>query len=737
MNTAFSFFQLRKSLGRALSVRRVMVAILLAAGFVAGGYTYAILSNLSPEKDTIATLNILFIVDLTILAGLGTLVGQHIWRLFRQHRQGFAGSSLHIQTAGLVGALVMVPTLLVTIFSLLFFHYGLQTWFSDQVKTAIAESRIVADSYLREHQQVIRADILAMANDLDRQAGLLLSEGDEFSRFVNTQASLRNLTEALVFTEAERKILGQSEMTFSLTANDVPQEAIDRAQGGEVVLFTGEAGGDDRIQALVKLRSLPDAYLFVGRLIDANVLGRVLVTQEAAEKYDQLEQFADQIKRTLMALFAVVALLLLLIALWFGLTLSERLISPIEGLIAVAGRVREGDLTARLPETGYADEFVSLAKAFNRMTDQIAAQRNTLIAANREMDARRRLIEAILSGVSSGVLGLSEDGAITHCNVAAAEIIGRAEKTIVGQNMAKFFPDYALETITTQKTEMVMLRADGRQRAVLMQGTLMSEGDAGHSIIVTFDDITDLKTAQRATAWGEVARRIAHEIRNPLTPIQLSAERLNRKYADLIPEDGRAIFRDCIHTIIKHVEDIGQMVTEFAQFARMAQPRKDVVDAQNLLNGIVTLQGQAFPDVDIQTHTPPNAIMPKLHADAGQMRQALTNIIKNAMEALKDQNKPKIAIHLANHQDKLVIVINDNGPGFPQNVAIESLLEPYVTHKTRGTGLGLAIVKKIIEDHGGTLILGPHSVQKAVQGKSVLPGAHVTLIMPTYKEADA
>jgi two-component system, NtrC family, nitrogen regulation sensor histidine kinase NtrY len=713
------------SLLRLLSVRRVLAGILLAAGVIAGGYTYVILSNLSPETDTIATLNILFIIDLTILAGLGALVGQHIWRLFRQRRHGLAGSSLHIQTAGLVAALVMVPTLLVTIFSLLFFHYGLQTWFSDQVKTAIEESRVVADSYLREHQQVIRADILAMANDLDRESGLLLSGDNAFSAFVNTQARLRNLTEAMVFTAQDRKIIGQSDMTFSLTATDVAQEAITRAEAGDVVLLTGEGGSDDRIQALVKLRSLPDVYLFVGRLIDANVLGRVLVTQEAADRYAQLEQFTDQIKRTLMALFAVVALLLLLIALWFGLTLSERLISPIEGLIAIAGRVRDGDLTARLP-----DEFISLAKAFNRMTDQIAAQQTTLMTANREMDARRRLIEAILTGVSSGVIGLDTQGNITHCNTAGADILGLPASVLVGQTFTKFFPEAALDTLLTKKAEVPITRADGRQRAISMQATMMSEGDAGHTIIVTFDDITDLKTAQRATAWGEVARRIAHEIRNPLTPIQLSAERLNRRYADLIPEDGRKVFQDCIQTISKHVDDIGQMVTEFAQFARMPQAQKDSVDVQNLLSGIVTLQREAYPNIDIQIRTPKSLPILKMHADAGQIRQAMTNVIKNAIEAMQGVNTAQLAIHLATHDGKIALIFNDNGPGFPPDVALETLLEPYITHKNRGTGLGLAIVRKIVEDHGGTLLLGTNATQNAVQGRKTLSGALVTLIFP-------
>ncbi len=728
MNPSFKFLKM-------LSVRRVLAGILLAAGVIAGGYTYAILSNLSPDKGTIATLNMLFIVDLTILAGLGIMVGQHIWRLFRQRRHGLAGSSLHIQTAGLVAALVMVPTLLVTIFSLLFFHYGLQTWFSDQVKTAIEESRVVADSYLREHQQVIRADILAMANDLDRESGLLLTEGDAFSKFVSTQARLRNLTEAVVFTSQDRKILGQSDMMFSLTADDVPQDAINRAENGDVVLFTGEGGNDDRIQALVKLRTLPDVYLFVGRLIDANVLGRVLVTQEAAERYEQLEQFTDQIKRTLMALFAVVALLLLLMAMWFGLTLSERLISPIESLIAIAGRVREGDLTARLPESGYADEFISLAKAFNRMTDQISAQQSTLITANREMDARRRLIEAILTGVSSGVIGLDEKGQITHCNTAGADIIGLPENEIISKPLSRFFPDIAMETLMLQKTEVAMARADGRQRSIAMQATMMSEGDAGHTTIVTFDDITDLKTAQRATAWGEVARRIAHEIRNPLTPIQLSAERLNRRYADMIPEEGRKVFQDCIQTISKHVDDIGQMVTEFAQFARMPQANKETLDAQNLLGGIVALQREAYPNVDIQIRTPKSSSILKLHADAGQMRQAMTNIIKNALEAMQGRDDQKLTIDIVNQDGKVALVFNDNGPGFPPDVALETLLEPYITHKSKGTGLGLAIVRKIVEDHGGTLILGPNPVQKTVQGKKTLPGALVTLLFPVVAEA--
>lgn len=722
---------------RRWSIRRVIAILLLAAGFIAGIATYVSLSTITPGAGSTDRLNNLFFIDLTILVALAGLVGHYIFRLYHSRRQGVAGATLHVQLAGLLGVLALVPTLLVTIFSLLFFHYGLQTWFSDEVKTAIEESRAVAESYLREHQQVIRADIVAMATDLDRDAGFLVSDRRDLVRFVNTQANFRNFSEAVVFTEGG-DVLAESDLTFSLSLQDIPKYAMERARNGEVSVLTGDIDGDDenndRVRALIKLNAYPNAYLFVGRLVDPTVLGRVASTREAAAKYDQLEQFTSQIKRSLTGLFAVVALVLLMVALWFGLAISERLISPIEALIGAAERVREGDLTARLPETGYGEEFISLARSFNRMTTQLSTQREKLISANREMDNRRRVTEAILSGVSSGVLSLDHDGVIRTANGAAQAILGRPQASLEGKAIHTVLPGFDAVSARAHPLELTLHLQDNRQRAILLKATEVLEGDEAMSLIVTLDDITALKNAQRASAWGDVARRIAHEIRNPLTPIQLSAERLNRRYAEAIPEEGREVFRDCIQTIIRHVQDIGQMVSEFSQFARMPQPKMKSLEISRLLHEIVTFQRQAYPHIAM-TLDMPKSLPVRVEGDDTQLRQAITNILKNAQEAFGDKSSESAAINVVLQvtDERVAITVSDSGPGFPQHVALDQLTEPYVTHKAKGTGLGLAIVKKIMEDHGGELILGNADTILRKKGK-ILTGACVTLILPSTQE---
>jgi two-component system nitrogen regulation sensor histidine kinase NtrY len=721
---------------RNWSIRRVLAVLLIVAGAIAGGLTYGTLSTISPGVDAFEQLNRLFFVDLAILLALAALVGTHIFRLMQQRRQGLAGASLHVQLAAILGVLTLVPTILVTIFSLLFFHYGLQTWFSDQVKTAIVESRLVAESYLSEHQQAIRADILAMANDLDREAPSLIGAPKEMTRFINTQTVIRNLSEALVFT-GQKDIVAQSLLTFSLAVHDVPKYALDRARSGEVVVYSDddeEDDDDDQVRAIIKLNAYPDTYLVVGRAVDSNVLGRVASTKEAAAKYDQLEQFTSQIKRSLTGLFATVAVVLLLIALWFGLILSQRLIAPIEALISAAERVRAGDLAARLPESGYPEEFLSLARSFNRMTSQLATQRDNLIAANLEMDERRRLTEAILAGVSSGVLSLDSKGQILHSNSAAQNILGQNGDALYGQPIDAILPEFDADKARAGQIEITLKLADLRQRAITLRATDVDRkaGDNELALIVTFDDITALKTAQRASAWGDVARRIAHEIKNPLTPIQLSAERLERRYADVVPEEGRTVFRDCVQTIIRHVQDIGAMVAEFSQFGRMPQPVFQPVDLTKLVSDLVTFQKQAYPKMGMSVSKPAKPIAP-ISADDGQLRQAVTNILKNALESIGDASAAaEVKVEIVTSGAMAAVVISDNGPGFPPNVSLEQLTEPYVTHKSKGTGLGLAIVKKIMEDHGGELILGASPWLKKLKAKP-LSGAVVTLLLPLKK----
>jgi len=724
-----------------------LALFLIISGFISGIATYAALTATPPFGDDPNTVIWLLNIDLVILMLLVTLIARRIVGLWSGRRRGIAGSKLHVKLVFIFSLLAATPAIIMTVFSAFFLHFAIQSWFSEQVSTAVNKSQAVAIAYLEEHQQVIKADTLAMANDLDRQAGFLTLNPEAFDKIMQTQSLLRNLSEAVVFDKSGR-ILASSGFTFTLAFEALPSYAILRAGEGDVVVMTGES--DDRVRALVKLDSLQDAYLYVGRMVDPVVLSNLKDTRKAVAAYQQLEGHRSDLLLIFTMIFIVVALLLLLAAVWFGLIFSRQLIVPISALISAADRVRSGDLKARVPAFKRQDEFDVLALAFNRMTSQIEEQRDELVMANRQLDQRRRFTETVLAGVSSGILGVNEQEKVTLANSSAAELFDTEANALVGKNVSEIIPELTVllkqahekpDKIT--QFEIPFMRADDSKRILLVRIAIELIGGEDKGAVLTFDDITELQSAQRKAAWADVARRIAHEIKNPLTPIQLSAERLRRKYLSQIKDDPET-FSKCTDTIIHHVGDIGRMVNEFSAFARMPEP---VMNTENLsvqLTDMLVLQQQAHPDItfDIKNIDPDQT---PLYAciDLRQIRQAVTNIVQNAIdsiesrlekagESLNDIQKGHIDILLAvrEKENEIVISIIDNGSGLPKGIDVAGLTEPYVTHKAKGTGLGLAIVKKIMEDHGGRIILGVPEWLKKMQDWRDLGGATVSLVLP-------
>ncbi|MCB9991473.1 MAG: HAMP domain-containing protein, partial [Rhodospirillales bacterium] len=405
---------------------------------ISGFSTYAALTATPPFGDDPDTVIWLLNLDLIILMLLTILVARRIVGLWSGRRRGIAGSRLHVRLVLIFSILAATPAIIMTVFSAFFLHFGIQSWFSDRVSTAVNNAQAVAEAYLEEHQQVIKADTLAMANDIDRQTLLLSANAEMFDRVLQTQSLLRNLSEAVVFDHSGR-VMASSGLTFTLAFEALPAYALSRAAEGEVVVMTG--GSDDRVRALVKLGGFTDTYLFVGRMVDPVVLGNLKDAREAVEAYAQLEGHRSDLLLTFTLIFFVVALLLLLAAVWFGLIFSRQLIVPISSLISAADRVRGGDLTARVPEFDRRDEFDVLARAFNRMTSQIEEQRDELVMANRQLDHRRRFTETVLAGVSSGILGVDEQGRITLANSSAAELFELEESDLVGKRVGQVIPD--------------------------------------------------------------------------------------------------------------------------------------------------------------------------------------------------------------------------------------------------------------------------------------------------------
>ncbi len=701
----------RAGLGRKL-------AFCLAAAAVASGVaTVATMTGVwSAGPADPRTVLVLLQLDVVLLLMLGVVVARRLVAVWAERRRGLAGSGLHVRLVMMFSLVTVTPAILVAVFSGVFLNLGIESWFDQRVRTALDRSQAVASAYLYEHRQNIRADAFAMANDLNRDAPALMRDARRFSQVLSAQAALRSLPEALVVDSAGR-VLARSELSLSLEFELVPAHAMELADKGEIAVLT--PGQEDRVRAVIKLDRFVDAYLLVGRFVDPRVLNHIESVEKATSEYKRLENSRKGIQITFVIIFAVVALLLLLAAVWTGLTLATQLARPISSLISAAERVRKGDLGVRVETPTSADELGTLSRAFNRMTGQLESQQRGLMDANRQLDERRRFMETVLTGVSAGVIGLDVNGRINLTNRSASELLATDLEQSIGKNLGEVVPEMA------QLMNDVMERPDRMQQAeikLVHQGQFhtllvrMAAERLGGDIIgyvVTFDDVTELLSAQRMAAWADVARRIAHEIKNPLTPIQLSAERLKRKYLKEIKTDPET-FSACTDTIVRQVEDMGRMVDEFSSFARMPQPTMKPENLVEICHQAVFLERNRHPQIDFTVELPGQAV--PLRCDGRQVAQALTNLLKNAAESIMDREAaggetlPRGHIWFVLNEEttddgaRIIIVIEDNGKGLPEEHR-DRLTEPYVTARTRGTGLGLAIVKKIMEDHNVDLVL--------------------------------
>jgi len=694
--------------GARLGIGRRLPVILWMGASLSGLVTYAAFTGWGPLGPDPTTIFVLLNIDLVLVLLLSAVVLRRLVQLWLERRRGSAGSRLHVRIVALFGFVSVAPAILIAVFSLVAFHLGLQAWFSERVRVALDASLKVAEAYLDEHRQLIRADALAMANDLNRTGPALLDNPALFNRFLATQAALRSLTEAMVFTR-DGRVLGRTGLTFSLLFGPPPFEAMEKADGGEAVILTSQS--DDRVRALVRLASFVDSYLFVGRFVDSRVLAHMERVQKATAEYRRLEGQRSRIQITFTLIFAVVSLLLLLVAVCMGLTFATRLVRPIGGLIAAAERVRSGDLEVRVDEAASDDEVSSLSRAFNRMTERIGNQQGELLEANRQIDARRRFTESVLLGVSAGVIGLDAQGRVEIANRSALELLGVGADALIAKPLAATVPEMepliarAMRRPERRVESEVTMHRGGRTLSLMVRIGAERLGGALEGFVVTFDDITALVTAQRKAAWADVARRIAHEIKNPLTPIQLSAERLQRKYRKEIKSDPET-FTTCTETIIRQVRDIGRLVDEFSAFARMPAPEFRDQNLVTLVTEVVAAQRIAHPGIDFVAELPDRVLV--VRCDAHQISQVLTNLLNNAVDAITERGKEaphgRITVALGDTAGRAEITVTDNGRGLP-DLPVERLLEPYVTTRTKGTGLGLAIVRKIVEDHGGSLSL--------------------------------
>ncbi len=712
--------------------------------------TFAALSiKSSPMGVTSGTVGALLVADGVLGLAMGALVARRLVKLWVAHKEGMAGSKLLGRMVGFFSLIAVAPSIIMIIFSAVYLQFGIESWFSDKVRTTLDSSLEVAEAYIKEHRRVIEADIRAMANDLNRQAIFVQQDTRLLQLLVDDQTAKRALSEAIVFDE-RGTVLARATLNLALAPVGVPDMVMARAQQGKLVIISST--DDDRVRAIIKLEDFFDAYLYVSRFVDARVLGHLDSVEGAIAEYQDLAGQRGDLQVQFSFFYFVAALLLLMFAVWMGLSFATRMVAPISRLVEASERVGQGDLSARVPSQTSSDEIGILSRAFNRMTRQLQNQQEALIETNNQLDERRRFSEAVLSGVSAGVIGLDLEFRVTLPNPTACEFLGGDLAAVEGKDIRELIPEFEPFFAGLQhEPEQSGLQAQidvvrsGAARTLLVRISTETSEQRVTGYVVTFDDISDQLVDQRTAAWADVARRIAHEIKNPLTPIQLAAERLQRKYGDEITSDP-GVFQQCTETIIRQVGDLRRMVDEFSSFARMPAPLFRIEDISDVARQALFMQQVGCPEISFDFESPTQA--PLLVCDGRLIAQALTNLIKNAVESISARQSGEapagptgeiqsaeagyIKVSVLPGEEKLVITVEDNGAGLPAGLS-QRLTEPYVTTRAKGTGLGLAIVRKIMEDHGGSLVL-----ENRDEGgvRAVLCFDHKELLKRTVKAVD-
>jgi two-component system nitrogen regulation sensor histidine kinase NtrY len=688
---------------------------LVVLGPILAFTTFLVLGPLDRGASALS-LRLVLLADLVYVLLVATLVLGTIARMVAARRAKSAGSQLHLRLTGLFALIALIPTVSVAVFAGLTVNVGLEGWFSDRVRSVVGASLAAAEAYREDERAALALDAETLATYLEtaRRGDVFLGDGGLRQLLSQTETVVqRDLLEAYVIDSAGT-IRARGERSYLFNYDAPAAEEIAGAAGGETVLI--EDIPQDEFRALVALDAFPDRLLYVSRTVDGRILSLLDDAQETARLYIQLESERGRLVFEFGLLYLGFAVILILAAIWLGLWFAERLSRPVGRLAGAAQRVGGGDLDVQVPEEEGEDEIALLGRLFNQMTRQLKGQREALLDTNRQIEGRRRLFDSVLSSVTSGVIGLDETGHITFVNRAAERIL--REEDIAGRALplAVAIPEFEplLQKLAGTKAEAVQeelrITRAGKIESLLVRIAPRRAADGRlEGYVLAFDDVTDLVSAQRMAAWGDVARRIAHEIKNPLTPIQLSAERIRRKFAGKLGDDAASL-EQYTEVIIRQTGDLRRIVDEFSKFARMPEPERTAQDLVPLVRDAIFLQESAMGDTRLIHHLPEGELRADL--DATMIGQALTNLLKNAGEAIESLHEkgttppghvPTVEVRVTARDDSAFITISDNGIGLPEDRA--RLFEPYVTTREKGTGLGLPIVKKIIEEHGGTLVL--------------------------------
>jgi two-component system nitrogen regulation sensor histidine kinase NtrY len=741
---------------RAFRVGVVVVTLSIVSALA----TYLILSNLTPVAPSDEVVLTALFINVVLVIAMVAVIAVQCLGLWRAWKMRVAGARLHARIVALFSLIAALPALLLAIAATSTFSRALDSWFNEKTISIVSGATEIGKAYLAEHGPVIRGDAIAMARDLDDAAVIVGTDARRFRELMTAQAALRDLPAAYV-------IDGKGAVKVAVLEDEripyvpPPPGLIRWAETGRVPLLmpTKSEGLDDknipyellpsylardaqrgRVAAIIKLQNYPDSFLYVARGVDPMVVRNLRELGESVSAYAQLKQARGGQVLAHALMYFMISLTALFAAIWVGLWFAGLFVAPIRRLIGAAQEVARGNLKVELPIRRGEGDLRRLSQNFNAMTKELERQRTELVTANRQLSERRRFMEAVLSGVSAGVIGLDRHGSITLLSRSAEKLLARDGAALVGRPLADALPEFADLVrqaadpgARTRRQQQIALIINGEERSFSVRVTQQAPSEEEGGSVVTFDDITELVSAQRTSAWADVARRIAHEIKNPLTPIQLSAERIRRKYANAITED-RETFDRCTETIIRQVGDVTRMVDEFSAFARSPKPQMEDHDIRDVVKAAVIDRQMASHDIAFDTKVGKEPII--VTCDRRLISQAIINLVKNAQEAIQQYAERKdrepgwsgrIETNVRRNGTRVEIEVIDNGPGLPKQNRIR-LTEPYVTTKgAKGTGLGLAIVQKSVEQHAGVL-----SLEDAPPAPGRTHGALIRISLPAH-----
>lgn len=709
-------------------------ATIVSISLIAGLVTYVVLTGLTPIEPSESVVNAFLIGNSGLVLALLLATGREFLGLLQARQRGRAAARFHIRIVALFSLIAVLPAVLVAVFAFITLDRGLDRWFQDRTREIVDNSISVANAYLREHAGILRGDLVAMGTDLDRVKSIYDFDPRRFDTFFATQARLRQMPAAYLLS-SDGGIITRTGTNPTEAPFSPPISSLRRAADGDPVLIA--PGNTNYVGAILRLTNYDETYLYVTRAVDPQVVEYLDLAQSNADEYTEMSSSRAGVQVAFALVYTGLSLVLLLSAVWVGIGFANQIVAPVGRLISAADEVAKGNLEVAVPVRSREGDLGHLGATFNTMIKELNNQRNELVSANGKLDERRRFTEAVLAGVTAGVLGIDPNRIVTLVNGSALELLEAKIDQILGKSLLQISP--ALDAVVEKAyssgrsifEEQVVLSFGPKPKTLVIRVAIeraaSTAGQLDHDgAVLTLDDITDLVSAQRSAAWADVARRIAHEIKNPLTPIQLSAERLQRRFGRKINDDS-GVFTQCVETIVRQVGDIGRMVDEFSAFARMPKPQFANSDLRETVKEAVFLQSVSHPDIKFDIDLPDQPVVTK--HDARLLTQVFTNLIKNAAEAIdalkESHGQGRIIAALRPSVAGVEVFVADNGIGFPEE-ARQKLLEPYMTTREKGTGLGLAIVRKIVEDHGGVIVLDDAASYDPSMGK----GAMVRLSFP-------